>query len=176
MKIKGENMKIFEYFKKIKLEISIIKPEFKLAHLKHKIEIEKKNYNKLKKEKEDWINSDTLVSLENCYILKNKDKFYIVLKHFSQINENAPIEKWDGNYTGYLKDLFSGNTICHFKQTINYKKENFDFILLPSKWTDYELNPILDYLEVNDINNNQILMSKLKELYLKLNTKNKRLK
>lgn len=160
-------MKILKIFKQIRQELVIIKPEFKLAHLKNKIEIEKRNYHKLKKDKEEWINSDTLVSLDNCYILKNKDNFYIVIKHFSELNEKAPIEKWDGNYTGYLKDIFTNNTICHFKQTINYKKESFDFNILSKKYSNYELVPILDYLDVNDINNNQILMSKLKELYIK---------
>ena len=160
-------MNILEIFKNIRHELAIIKPEFRLAHLKRKIEVEKRSYNKLKKEKEEWLNSDTLVSLDNCYVLKNKDNFYLVFKYFSEIKDKAPIEKWDGNYTGYLKDIFTGNTICHFKQTINYKKENFDFNILSKKYTNYELVPILDYLEVNDINNNQILMSKLKELYLK---------
>ena len=157
---------MWENLKKIKTEIAIIKPEFKLSYLQTKME---KQYQKLKQEKENWINSDELISLKICYVLKNKSKAYLVLKQYTEINDKVQIEKWNGNYTGYLIDLFTGNTLCHFKQTIDYKKENFDFDLMPDKWKNYELSPILDYLDIDVIHNQQVLLSTLKKLYLKLN-------
>lgn len=162
-------MSFKENLMNIKIECSLIKPQFKLAHLQHKIEKEEKKYLKLQQEVEKWQKQTTLLPLENVYLLKQKDKSYIVEKKLFQLKEEFPIEEIGGQYTGYFKDVFTGNTICHFRQNIDYQKDNFTLHLLPNSWKDYKILPILDYIDINQIHEGQILISNLKELYLKLN-------
>ncbi len=151
---------------KIKTDLSIIKPMFRLANLNTKIIKKKDELDSLKKEIETFKFEEELIDLKDIYVLKNKDKINFVFKKYVVLKDNVNVNDYQGIYKGYFIDIFNFETICHFKETVDYENDDFKIEIIDTKHT---INYINDYISLNETANGKILRSTLKKLYLKLN-------
>ena len=151
----------------IRKEIKVYKPEFKLAKIKTEIDRCNKELENLKSEIEMFKKDNKLIDLSDVYVLNLKDKILFTVKNYATIKDNVTIDNYQGIYQGYFTDLFTNNVICHFKETIDYENENFKINIIGLNFKGAMISSILDYVNINDINDGQINLNLLKKIYLK---------
>lgn len=159
---------IRDEFKKIRLELKVYKPEFKLAKLNSKIKEAEINLENSLKELNDFKNSDKLIDLNDLYVLTTKEKTLFVIKNYNAIKDGIIIDEYQGIYQGFFTDVFTNNVVCYFKQIVNYETETFKTSIISNNYKNANIIPILEYINLNDIVNGKISMNILKKTYSKI--------